>query len=129
MRLLQDFIGSAIPEDLPYGLMTDSLYTFGEAIFDKVPNDDNESAKCLHDDIVRHLANTAHLARSPYFDDQGNCTLTVALPAGWGCLLPGLLRDDVIFHRPLTRHAGNADHPHATNGDAADGGTGKSSDA
>jgi hypothetical protein len=81
MRLLQDFIGSAIPEDLPYGLLTDTVYTFGEAIFNKVPDDDNESAKCLHD-ILSHLANTAQLSRSPYFDDDGNYMLTVALPAG-----------------------------------------------
>jgi hypothetical protein len=81
MRLLQDFIGTAIPEDLPYGLLTQNTYTFGEVIFDTVPSDDNTCAKMLHD-ILSHLANTAHLSTSPYFDQAGNYMLTPALPAG-----------------------------------------------
>jgi len=80
MRLLQDFIGTAIPEDLPYGLLTDDTYTFGEVIFDQMPTDENTSARLLHD-ILSHLANTAHLAMSPYFDADRNYLLTPALPA------------------------------------------------
>jgi hypothetical protein len=47
MRLLQDFIGTAFVEDLPYGLLSEDLLCFGEAIFDEVPKNDNESAKKL----------------------------------------------------------------------------------
>jgi hypothetical protein len=80
MRLLQDFIGTAIPEDLPFGLLTKNTYRFGEVIFDQVPHDESTSAKMLHD-ILSHLANTAHLSTSPYFDADGNYMLTPALPA------------------------------------------------
>jgi hypothetical protein len=81
MRLLQDFIGTALAEDLPYGLLTENLLCFGEAVFDKAPNDDNDSAKMLHS-ILSHLANAAQLATSPYFDTDGNYLLKPARPAG-----------------------------------------------
>jgi hypothetical protein len=81
MRLLQDFIGTALAEDLPYGLLTENLLCFGEAVFDKAPNDDNDSAKMLHP-ILSHLANAAQLATSPYFDTDGNYLLKPARPAG-----------------------------------------------
>ena len=81
MRLLQDFIGTAFVEDLPYGLLTEDVLGFGEAIFDEVPKDDNESAKKLLP-ILSHLANAAQLAASPYFDAEGNYLLTPALAAG-----------------------------------------------
>jgi hypothetical protein len=81
MRLLQDFIGSSIMEDLPYGLLANGIYTFGEVILDSVPDNDSVSAKMLYE-ILTHLANTAHLSTSPYFDHAGNSVLTPALPAG-----------------------------------------------
>jgi hypothetical protein len=80
MRLLQDFIGTALVEDLPYGLLTDDVLSFGEAIFEEVPKDDNDSAKMLHP-ILSHLANTAQLLTSPYFDIDGNYLLKPAQPA------------------------------------------------
>jgi hypothetical protein len=81
MRLLQDFIGTAFIEDLPYGLLTENILCFGEAVFEEVPIDGNESAKRLHP-ILEHLANAAQLATSPYFDDQGNYQLKPTQPAG-----------------------------------------------
>ena len=77
MRLLQDFIGTAFVEDLPYGPLTDDVLCFGEAVFDEVPSDDNESAKKLLP-ILGHLANTAQLATSPYFDAARNYLLKPA---------------------------------------------------
>jgi hypothetical protein len=81
MRLLQDFIGTAFAEDLPYGSLTDDIIHFDAAIFDVVPKDDTHSAKMFYP-ILSHLANTAQLATSPYFDADGNYTLKPALPAG-----------------------------------------------
>jgi hypothetical protein len=81
MRLLQDFIGTAVIEDLPYGHMTEDVLCFGHVVFDEVPADDNESAKKLLP-LLNHLANTAQLASSPYFDEKGNYTLKPAQPAG-----------------------------------------------
>lgn len=81
MRLLQDFIGRALSEDLPCGSLTDDIIDFEAAIFDVVPKDDAHSAKMLYP-ILSHLANTAQLATSPYFDAEGNYTLKPALPAG-----------------------------------------------
>jgi hypothetical protein len=81
MRLLQDFIGTAFAEDLPYGLLTEDTLCFGDAVFNDVPRDDNESAKILLP-ILNHLANTAQLPTSPYFDSEGNYQLTPAQPAG-----------------------------------------------
>jgi hypothetical protein len=81
MRLLQDFIGMAFVEDLPYGLLTEDTLCFGDAVFYEVPRDDNESAKKLLP-ILSHLANTAQLPTSPYFDAEGNYLLTPAHAAG-----------------------------------------------
>jgi hypothetical protein len=81
MRLLQDFIGTAFAEDLPYGLLTENVLYFGEAVFDEVPKDDTHSAKMLRP-ILSHLANTAQLATSPYFDADGNYLLKPAQSAG-----------------------------------------------
>jgi hypothetical protein len=80
-RLLQDFIGTALAEDLPYGSLTDDVIHFEAAVFDKVPEDDTHSAKMLYP-ILSHLANTAQLATSPYFDAEGNYTLKPASAAG-----------------------------------------------
>ncbi len=81
MRLLQDFIGTALAEDLPYGSLTDDVIHFDAAVFGEVPKDDVHSAKMLCS-ILSHLANTAQLATSPYFDAEGNYTLKPALGAG-----------------------------------------------
>lgn len=81
MRLLQDFIGTALAEDLSYGSLTDDVIHFDTAVFDEVPKDDTHSAKMLYP-ILSHLANTAQLATSPYFDAEGNYTLKPALAAG-----------------------------------------------
>jgi nucleoside phosphorylase len=81
MRLLQDFIGNAVMEDVPYGPLTADVLHFDEAIFESVPQDDNTSAKMLSP-ILNHMANAAGLAISPYFDAEGNYTLNVACPAG-----------------------------------------------
>jgi nucleoside phosphorylase len=81
MRLLQDFIGSAIPEDIAYRSLTGDILDFREAVFHTIPPTDNSSAKMLNSILV-HLANTSGTANSPYFDSHGNYTLTVANPAG-----------------------------------------------
>jgi hypothetical protein len=81
MRLLQDFIGTALIEDLPYGALTEDVFCFGHVVFDEVPRDDNESAKMLRP-MLDHLANTAQLATSPHFDEAGNYLLKVSQPAG-----------------------------------------------
>jgi len=74
MRLLQDFIGTALPEDLPCGELNRPQLQFGQATFDIIPRDYNESAKLLKP-ILTHLANAAGLDSSPHFDSQGNYTL------------------------------------------------------
>jgi hypothetical protein len=71
MRLLQDFIGTALPEDLPRGNLDRPLLQFGQAIFETIPSDYNEGAKSLKP-ILAHLANAAGLPSSPYFDAKGN---------------------------------------------------------
>jgi hypothetical protein len=75
MRLLQDFITNVILEDIPFGALTEDKLFFGDAIWETVPSDDNESAKAL-DPILTHLANASGLPSSPYFDVNGNYTLT-----------------------------------------------------
>ena len=81
MRLLQDFIGNAIMEDIPCAWLSADTLEFGDAIFEATPDTDNISAKMLYP-ILSHMANTAGLATPPYFDSDGNYTLTVACPAG-----------------------------------------------
>ena len=81
MRLLQDFIGNALAIDLPYGPLDKEVFYFGNAVFGQIPIDDNVSAKMLTP-VLSHLANAAQLAKSPYFDSDGNYTLKVACPAG-----------------------------------------------
>jgi hypothetical protein len=71
MSLLQDFIGTALPEDLPSGDLDRPLLYFGQATFETVPADYNEGAKSLKP-ILTHLANAAGLSSSPYFDAKGN---------------------------------------------------------
>jgi hypothetical protein len=73
MRLLRDTIDRMVmlPADTPFGPINDDLLHFGEAIFDTVPTDNNESAKLLNP-ILGHFANAAGLASSPYFDADGN---------------------------------------------------------
>jgi hypothetical protein len=41
MNLLQDFIGSALPEDLPCGVLDRNHLEFGSALFETVPPDLN----------------------------------------------------------------------------------------
>jgi hypothetical protein len=74
MNLLQDFIGSALPEDLPCGVLDRNHLEFGSALFETLPLDLNEGAKLLRP-ILSHLANAAGLNSSPYFDADGNYTL------------------------------------------------------
>lgn len=82
IRLLQDFIGSAISEDIPYGSLTDDILNFRDSIFETIPQNDNVSAKMLSP-MLTHLANTAGVfGTPPYFDADGNYALKVALPAG-----------------------------------------------
>jgi hypothetical protein len=81
MRLLQDFIGTAFIEDLPYGALTSEVLTFGEVVFNEVPIDDSASAKMLYP-ILCHMANAAQLPTPPYFDGDGNYSLKPAQPAG-----------------------------------------------
>jgi hypothetical protein len=71
MKLLQDFIGTALPEDLPRGDLDRHSFHFGQAIFETIPSDYNEGAKLLKP-ILTHMANTAGLHSSPYFDANGN---------------------------------------------------------
>jgi hypothetical protein len=73
-RLVQDFIENTVPEDLPFRVLSEDRLYFGEAVFDAVPTDDNDSAKQL-DPVLSLLANTAGLPSSPYFDVNGNYTL------------------------------------------------------
>lgn len=81
MRLLQDFATDAMPEDLPFGLVNEDRLHFGEAVFESIPSDNNESARML-DQILHRMANTAGLPSSPYFDADGNYVLKfkVGLP-------------------------------------------------
>ena len=74
MRLLQDFVTDSVPEDLPFRLLGEDNLYFGEALFEAVPTDDNESAKLL-DPILNHMANTSGLPSSPYFDVHGDYIL------------------------------------------------------
>jgi TIR domain len=74
MRLLQDFIGSAIPEDIPSGLLDRTQLHFGQAALSTIPADYDEGAKMLKPILV-HLANAAGLSSSPYFDADGNYLL------------------------------------------------------
>ena len=71
MNLLQDFLGISRP---PHGELDRQLLPFGQAIFDKLPNDYNEDAKLLMP-ILTHLANAAGLSSPPYFDAEGNYRL------------------------------------------------------
>lgn len=74
MRLLQGFIGNAMPEDLAFGALSQDRYHFVEAIFETMPADYVEGAKRLRP-LLEHIANAAGLPTSPYFDDDGNYTL------------------------------------------------------
>lgn len=74
--LLQDFKGTAFAEDIPGGrLESDRLY-FGQVFLGSVPADAIATARALKP-ILTHLANAAGLAASPYFDENGNCTLNL----------------------------------------------------
>jgi hypothetical protein len=78
MRLIQNFVTDSILEDLPYGKLTENKLHFGDAIFETVPTDDNETAKIL-DPILTHLANASGLPSSPYVDVNGNYTLKISV--------------------------------------------------
>jgi hypothetical protein len=71
MKLLQDFIGTSVRENLLSGDLDRSILSFGQATFETAPDDYNESAKFLKP-ILMHLANTAGLHSPPYFDANGN---------------------------------------------------------
>jgi hypothetical protein len=77
MRLLQDFIGTSFPEDLPCGELSLAWYKFAEVIFDRAPASFQEAAQLLRPGILRRLANVAGLPAAPYFDADGNCLLNV----------------------------------------------------
>jgi hypothetical protein len=78
MRLLQDFIGTALPFDLPGTDLDRDLFRFGCAIFETIPVDYNEAAKMLKP-ILMHLTNAAGLHSPPYFDSEGNYQLIANL--------------------------------------------------
>ena len=71
MKLLQDFVGTALPEDLPRGDLDRPVLHFGQTTIETIPRDYNESAKILKP-ILTHLANAAGLHSPPYFDANGN---------------------------------------------------------
>ena len=71
MRLLQDFLENAFMEDLPFGELNEKIFHFSEAVFEAVPEDDNESAKLLSP-LLTHLANTAGVPSAPYPGANGN---------------------------------------------------------
>jgi hypothetical protein len=74
-KLLQDFMPyGSIPEDLPCGNLDRNRLDFGQVIFEAIPPNYNEAAKPLRP-ILTHLANTAGLHSSPYFDAAGNYAL------------------------------------------------------
>jgi hypothetical protein len=73
-RLLHDFIGNWIPEDVPYRDLSLDRYQFNEAIFESVPRNAVESGRMLKP-LLLHLARASGLAGRPYFDDDGNFTL------------------------------------------------------
>jgi hypothetical protein len=74
MRLLQDFIGNALPEDLPFDALDRERLSFGDIVFDSTPADYRAAAKLVKP-ILDHLANAAGLTSSPYFDADGNYLL------------------------------------------------------
>jgi hypothetical protein len=74
IRLLQDFKGTAFAEDIPYGQLNRDRLHFGQGVLESVPPGDRATARALKP-ILTHLANTAGLAASPYFDEEGNYTL------------------------------------------------------
>jgi len=71
MKLLHDFIGTALPEDLPRGDLDRPVLHFGQATLETIPRDYNECVKILKP-ILTHLANAAGLHSPPYFDANGN---------------------------------------------------------
>lgn len=75
-RLLQDFKGSSFAEDIPCGQINQDRLYFGQCLIESIPSDYNTTARLLTP-ILTHLANTAGLAASPYFDKDGNYTLDV----------------------------------------------------
>jgi hypothetical protein len=81
MQLLQDFCGNALPNGLPSVTLAVGQFHFVETIFETIPTDDNDAARRLRV-TLDHLANTAGLTSSPYFDAMGKYTLKPALPAG-----------------------------------------------
>ncbi len=74
MRLLHDFIGTALVEDMPQTKLNQDRYDFVEAVFDEVPRSVPASARELKK-TLDHAANAAGLAKSPYFDASGNYLL------------------------------------------------------
>jgi hypothetical protein len=74
MRLIQNFVERAFPEDLPYGTLEEEHVQFSEAVFETVPAEINESAKMLSP-LLTHIANAAGMPSSPYFDGMGNYLL------------------------------------------------------
>jgi hypothetical protein len=76
VRLLRDFVGTAIPEDIPYELIDRDILTFGPCVLDAVPDHFNVTARALKP-IVSHLANAAGALSAPYFDADGNCLMNL----------------------------------------------------
>jgi hypothetical protein len=76
MRLLHDFIGNAFVEDIPFAQLTDEPIHFDGAVFEIAPGNYNACARVLEPTLT-HLANTAELPTSPYFDEDGNYLLNL----------------------------------------------------
>jgi len=74
VRLLRDFKGNALPEDIPYGLLNRDRLPFGQHVLEVIPDHYRTTARLLKP-ILTHLANAAGLPSSPYFDADGNYTL------------------------------------------------------
>jgi len=70
-RLLRDFPSGSLAEDIPFGLLGDSILDFGTVLLTSVPRDKTESASKLKP-ILNHLANAAGLPSAPYFTPEGN---------------------------------------------------------
>jgi hypothetical protein len=72
VRLLQDLIQyGTIPEDIPFGPLSESVYTFSDAVFETVPGTESESATALSSTLL-HMSHTAGLPSAPCFDPRGN---------------------------------------------------------
>ena len=75
MRLLHRFTPrGAVPDDMPWGALTEDPLQMVGAVFEQFPADEKAAAKGLRI-TLDHLANTAGLPESSFFDASGEYTL------------------------------------------------------